>query len=125
GEPYARFLQKVVDENEDLLAMETEALGFDHCELSARLLQKWGLPAALTQAIAAPKVVDELRRIPGRAAALPQILHLSELLAQLVSERRIGALPDLLDAARIYHSISRTQITSLVEKLGEKVSQLA
>lgn len=125
GEPYARFLQKVVDENGDLLAMEREALGFDHSELSARLLQNWGLPEALIHAIAAPKLVDELRRIPGPAAALPQILHLSELLAQLVSERRIGALPDLLDAARIYRGISRPQITSLVEKLGEKVTQLA
>jgi HD-like signal output (HDOD) protein/GGDEF domain-containing protein len=125
GEPYACFLQKVVDENGNLLAMETEALGFDHSELSARLLQKWGLPESFTRAIAAAKVVDELRRIPGRAAALPQILHLAELLTQLVSERRIGALPDLLDAARIYRGISRTQITSLVEKLGEKVSQLA
>jgi HD-like signal output (HDOD) protein/GGDEF domain-containing protein len=125
GEPYARFLQKVVDENGDLLAMEREALGFDHSELSARLLQNWGLPDALIQAIAAPKSVEELRRIPGPAAALPQILHLSELLAQLVSERRIGALPDLLDAARIYRGITRTQITLLVEKLGEKVTNLA
>lgn len=125
GEPYALFLQKVVDENGDLLAMEREALGFDHSELSARLLQNWGLPEALIQAIAVPKVVEELRRMPGQAAALPQILHLSELLAQLVSERRIGALPDLLDAAKIYRGISRTQITLLVEQLGERVTQLA
>ena len=124
-ETYVPFVQKALSETRGLAPLERETLGFEHTELSARLLRNWGLPEALTEAIAAPKDTDWLRQASGEKAYLPQVLHLAELLAQLVAEHRILVLPELLEAGEAYHGLKRADITALVEDLEEKVVGLA
>jgi len=52
GEPYARLLEKAHSAGRDVLALEAQAMGFDHTELTARLLDHWGLPPALADVLA-------------------------------------------------------------------------
>jgi HD-like signal output (HDOD) protein len=51
GEPYALLLKKVWSEGKDMAALEAESMGFDHTELSTKLLSQWGLPEALVEAV--------------------------------------------------------------------------
>ena len=100
GEPYAKLLSGVIHQRSDLAALERDSLGFDHVELSAALMQQWHLPQRLVDAVAAPKQIDRLVRTISVDADLARILHLAELLAQLVGQRRFGVLPELLGGGR-------------------------
>ena len=125
GEPYARFLTGVIDERCHLAALEQDTLGFDHVQLSAALLARWKLPQRLVDAIEAPKRTARLARLTSPEGDLPQILHLAEMLMQLVGQRRLGVLSDLLEAGKLYRGMTKSKLASLVEGLQPQVDQLA
>ncbi len=125
GEPYARFLTGVMDEKCHLAALEQDTLGFDHVQLSAALLKRWRLPQRLVDGIAAPKRTARLARLSSPEADLPQILHLAELLTQLVGQRRLGVLADLLEAGKAYRGMTKSKLAALVEGLQPQVDALA
>ena len=125
GEPYAKLLGGVMRQRSDLAALERDSLGFDHIELSAALMREWHLPQRLVDAVAAPKQVDRLVRTISVDADLARILHLAELLAQLVGQRRFSVLAELLEAGGAYHDLTKGRLAVLVEKLQPQVEQLA
>src|SRR3954449_3577494 len=125
GAPYAKFLTGVIDEKCHLAALEQDTLGFDHIQLSAALLSRWQLPARLVDAIGAPKKIARLSRMSPPEGDLPQILHLAELLMQLVGQRRLSVLPDLLEAGKLYRGMTKSNLAALVEGLQPQVDQLA
>jgi len=125
GEPYAKLLSGVIHQQSDLAALERDSLGFDHVELSAALMKQWHLPERLIDAVAAPKQVDRLARTISVDADLARIMHLAELLAQLVGQRRFNVLPELLEAGGAYRDLTKGQLAVLVEKLQPQVEQLA
>jgi HD-like signal output (HDOD) protein len=125
GEPYAKLVAGVIRNRSDLAALERDSLGFDHVELSAALMREWHLPERLVDAVAAPKRVDHLVRTISVDADLARILHLAELLAQLVGQRRIDVFPELLEAGGAYHDLTKGRLAVIVEKLQPQVEQLA
>jgi HD-like signal output (HDOD) protein/GGDEF domain-containing protein len=125
GEPYAKFLTGVIDEKCHLASLEQDTLGFDHNQLSAALLARWQLPQKLVDAIAAPKKMARLSRMSPPEGDLPQILHLAEMLMQLVGQRRLVVLSDLLEAGKLYRGMTKSKLASLVEGLQPQVDQLA
>src|SRR6476620_10829041 len=125
GAAYAKFLTGVIDEKCHLAALEQDTLGFDHIQLSAALLSRWQLPTRLVDAIEAPKKVARLSRMAPPEGDLPQILHLAEMLMQLVGQRRLGVMPDLLEAGKLYRGMTKSKLASLVEGLKTQVDQLA
>ncbi len=125
GAPYVKFLAGVIDERGGLSELEQETLGFDHTELSAAMLRSWHLPRRITDAIVLPRQTARLARLPDADGELPQILHLAELLAQLVGQRRLAVLPDLLDAGKAYRGMTKSTLTELVGELQPQVDQLA
>src|SRR5215213_4248209 len=125
GEPYAKFLTGVIDEKCHLASLEQDTLGFDHNQLSAALLARWQLPERLVEAIAAPKKVARLSRMASPQGDLPQILHLAEMLMQLVGQRRLCVLSDLLEAGKLYRGMTKSKLAMLVEGLQPQVDQLA
>ena len=56
---------------------------------------------------------------------LPQILHLAEMLMQLVGQRRLCVLSDLLEAGKLYRGMTKSKLAMLVEGLQPQVDQLA
>ncbi len=123
GEPYVRFLDRAFSKAPDVAELERKSLGFSHAQLSARLLARWCLPPTLVEAIAAGS--SPRAELPVTTRSLVQILHLSELLASLLTENRSDLLADLLDTAVRYHNLTHTQLSELVNMLQEKVEQLA
>jgi HD-like signal output (HDOD) protein len=125
GPPYVKLLSGVIHQKSDLAALERDSLGFDHVELSAALMRQWHLPQRLIETIAAPKQVERLARTVSPDADLARILHLAELLAQLVGQRRFAVLPELLEAGGAYRDLTKGRLAVLVEKLQPQVEQLA
>jgi HD-like signal output (HDOD) protein/GGDEF domain-containing protein len=124
GEPYVLLLRKVWAEGKDMAALETESMGFDHAELTTKLLGHWGLPEALVEAVG----WDPQRRGGSNAekpAALSQIVFLAELVAQLLADNRPQVLPMLMQYGREYRQLTEEQLERLVDTLQSKVQQLA
>jgi len=123
GQPYLQFLQKVHDRGSDLAMLESGLLGFDHTELTSRLLRHWGLPDVLVEAV---RWTD--RRQGSLAPSCPtlgEIVHWAGLMAQLVTEGRADVLGELLVAGDGSPRLSRGQLELLIEELEGKVEQLA
>lgn len=125
GQPYAEFLREVIAREDCLHGVQLTELGFDHTELSARLLSDWQMPAALVGAIAEPREMRRLAILNEPHADASRVLHMAELLAQVVADRRFAALPELLDACRMYCGMDRPRLLELIASLEDKVSQLA
>jgi hypothetical protein len=140
GRPYARLVEVSLARHLELAALETEAMGFSHMALSARLLGRWKLPEPLVEAVGqrwAPcqTMPARLGMVPGtrpagsvavlRPPALVQILHLAELIARLLVDGQPEALAELLEAGRNYYRRLEPLLEPLVSALGEKVAQLA
>jgi hypothetical protein len=124
GEPYAKFLTGVMEEKCHLAALEQDILHFDHIQLSAALLRRWQLPQRLVEAIELPKRQARLARMSSPEADLPQILHLADMLTQLVGHRRLHVLQELLEAGKQYRGMTRSKLAALVEGLQPQVDQL-
>ncbi len=135
GEPYVRLLDRVFASGKDLLEVERAALGFDHTMLTARVLEQWSFPQALIEAVAwkpdtPPADGTALGGPPSPTSkqgekALPQIVYLADLLAQLLADQRSDVLPELMRLGRQYHGLSESVLEGLVAGLQEKVAQLA
>jgi HD-like signal output (HDOD) protein len=125
GPPYVKLLSRVIQQRRDLAALERDCFGFNHIDLSAALLAHWKLPQRLIDAIAAPKQIESLVHLVSADADLPRILHLAELLAQLVGQRRLDVLPELLKAGGAYCDLTKGRLMVLVEQLQPQVDQLA
>ena len=125
GPPYVKLLSRVIEQRRDLAALERDCFGFNHIDLSAALLTHWKLPHRIIDAVAAPKQIDSLIHLVSADADLPRILHLAELLAQLVGQRRLDVLPELLKAGGAYCDLTKGRLMVLVEQLQPQVDQLA
>jgi HD-like signal output (HDOD) protein len=125
GRPYAKFLSGVIDERCQLRGLERATLGFDHVELSAILLARWQLPQKLIDAISAPRETVHLAERPSPDGDVARVLHLADLLSQLVGQKRMRILPELLDAGKTYCELTTAQLTELVRQLQPQVDQLA
>ena len=124
GQPYLRFLDRVLSSALELDALEAETMGFTHTALSARLLAQWHLPQNLVEAVAADPQRPAADASPGRSAPA-QILHLAELIARLLADGQTSVLATLLERARDYRNLPANELQELLGELEEKVRQLA
>lgn len=120
GPPYLEFLEKVDQRGADLLALETESLGFDHTLLTSRLLDHWGLPKALAEAVHQPPDLAA-----SDASQLARTLGLAEHITAWLADGRADALDQLLHSDAQRQGLSPKQLEDIVATLEEKVRQLA
>ncbi len=125
GQPYAALLSESIAARADLNLLERESLGFDHVQLTAGLLEHWNLPKVLVAAIGEPRDYRRWARSKAEHAHLVRVLHLAELFTQLVGQRRLNVLPDLLEVGGAYCCLDKPRLNELVETLEPKVQQLA
>jgi HD-like signal output (HDOD) protein len=125
GEPYLQLVDSVQADGGSLLDRELGILGFDHALLSSRLLTRWGLPEEIAQAVAVPLRVEQIERLEGQRRRLPQLLHLAELLAQLIERPYGSALHELLEAGATYFQLTIEKLRPVVAELELKVAELA
>ncbi len=72
GEAYSRVLAAAPEDHDGLCAVETEALGFDHASVGARLMERWKLP---------PQILECTRRHHSPESAWPEHAALVKLVA--------------------------------------------
>lgn len=125
GTDYVRLMEAAEAEGSDPRAWERRTLGFDHTQLSSRLLSQWQLPEAIVAAARAPASPDELDCEACRQQPLRQIVYLADLLARVLLDQRPEALQELLEAIRVSTTLDEPQLATLVDDLAAKVSQLA
>lgn len=118
GEPYLRFLAQLDEESTDPLSLERKTLGFDRRQLSATLLKHWKLPQPLVDAVAQHHVV-------GESQPLLEVIALADLLAEVVGDRRIAALPELMERGGQLCGLNKEMLHAVVEPLQEEVDATA
>ncbi len=125
GESYVTFLDQVYEQHGDLPALELDTLGFDHAILSSRLLEHWNLPAAIAAAVAVPHDTEQIESLPEEQRALPQVLHIADLIAGILVNGRQSLMPELLEVASKYRQIQLEQLQELIDQLQDRVELLA
>lgn len=125
GTPYARFAQQVRAERGRLVDLERHALGFDHRELTLVLMRSWRMPATYVAAIAAPPKRTFTADAYDAQQSPPQVLHLANLLADLVDEHQLPVLPELLECGATYCGLTKDDLDRLVAELAPQVDALA
>ncbi len=108
-----------------MAALEIESMGFDHAELTTRLLGHWGLPEALVEAVGWDPQRRGAENAVSNPTALSRIVFLAELVAQLLADNRPQVLPTLMQFGREYRQLTEEKLERLVENLQNKVKQLA
>ncbi len=123
--PYAKLLSGVIEQRADLQQLEKESLEFDHLQLTAALLEHWNMPKLLVQATSEPRDSALLANNDEPHAVLAKVVHLAELVAELVGQNRLGVLPDLMEVGEAYCGLDKEKLNELVGMLQPKVKQLA
>jgi len=124
GEPFAAFMERVWAADGDLLELERCSLGFDHRELTSRMLASWGFPQQLVGGVTADRDAGDFAIGLPAHQALPHVLRMAELLADLLAEGRPGALQALLAMETVF-PMSREQVLGIVDRTYLKVDALA
>lgn len=124
-ESYAKFLAMAIEQQLDLRHVEIDSLGFDHLSLTSALLEHWNMPKVLVNSISAPRDCAQLMKDDSPEGELARILHMAGLLAELVGQKRLAVLPDLLEVGNLYCGIDKARWTELIISLQPKTEQLA
>ncbi|GAB6164667.1 hypothetical protein JCM19992_06670 [Thermostilla marina] len=122
GGAYEQFVEKLIDRGDDILAREAQSMGFNHTQLTARLLTQWGLPGTLVEAVSYPA---DKEQISASARMIAEILELAEAAACFLGDGKPSALSQVVEAAAKAQNIDRDTIEAFLATLDEKVSQLA
>ena len=84
GRKLKRLMNRCINDHQYLSEAERGIFGFDHADVGRELLQLWGLPDALVEAVNAHHTPSRTKRFPRVA----NILHVSEF---LVEARAMGS----------------------------------
>lgn len=126
GNPVTDFVARSVEERAELTSLERELLGFDHVQLTSRLLTQWNLPAPLIEAIALSELPPEIETLDPPDRTLPYILHLAGLVTRMLVDEDPTALAELqATGERLHHSLTQDELEDLVARIEENVGQLS
>lgn len=122
GAPYVTFARRAWQAESDLAALEQRALGYDHRQLTIRLLTAWGLPESI---VAPLRPFDPAQGAPpAEVRVIRSVLRLAELLAHvLCGERRV--YDRVVRLAQSEHRLDRQALAAVVESLEQQVMQMA
>jgi HD-like signal output (HDOD) protein/GGDEF domain-containing protein len=125
GEGYARLFAAALERSANVGGTERATLGFDHATLSARLLERWKLPAQLVIAVESGQSRERTQALAPDDRSLAEVLLLADLVGSLLAENRTDLLAELLDRGQECLALTHTQLASLVTTLAAKVEHLA
>lgn len=101
--------------NEVLDGVEREVFGYDHCEVGAMLLNKWGLPAQLEEAVGSHHLPQKAVKNPMLAA----IVHIADVVVHALNLGNSGVniIPKLSAHAWSRFGMAATILPQVVEQL--------
>jgi GGDEF domain-containing protein/DNA-binding Xre family transcriptional regulator len=83
------------------------------------------LPDSIVRDVGQPFDTETLVGLPEQVRAVPQVLHLADLVAEFLTRERVGVLNELLEVGGRYQGVSIDKLESLIAALELKVPQLA
>src|SRR5262249_51694675 len=107
-------------------ALEESHCGLNHAEVSAFILDRWRLPAEMTEAIRHHHHPDDVPFTSTAAKQRAYVLHFATRAAQLLQrpgEPRMLQL--LLDVAQKHFSMSEGDVHEFLTPLSEKIADFA
>ena len=135
GQPYVAFLRKSQELSAPLLELERRTLGFDHAELSSRLLAHWCLPDELVAGVRVRATGGEspaapVASPPGNSRRLSsdsivQVLALAELVTEFLADNRADLWSVIVAQARETCQVTAVEVKTMLEQLDEKIFLLA
>lgn len=102
---YPLFYRKVMDDEENVMAIEHRLLGIDHTEVGRLLAQQWSFPASLTEVI-------RYHHEPNKAAAHPHLTLIVYLADLLLSRFNIGIEIERLDTQTLAKYMQALDLTT-------------
>jgi HD-like signal output (HDOD) protein len=114
-------LVRAFDDRRELRVAEHRAFGFDHVELTLRLLDEWRLPESLIETIHAADAYDS----PHLLSPTARIVRTADLLTALVTEDRADVWPQVEHIVSHEFHLSSEQLAELMRKIEEQAVLLA
>lgn len=121
-QPYLKLVDQAIRSGIDLREIEQMAMGFDHVQLSSRMMEGWGFPPSLR---ARDESMDGVSFDSPETTMAPRVLYLAEIATQLLAGGKTSLFPDLLESAQRLLRISEPQTEAILDTIEEKVRQLA
>lgn len=121
GPSYIRFRRQVRRELRPLREAEWLALGFDHVELSVRLLGQWGMPPSFTTVVACKRGAED--QAPADQALI-SVLYVAELMARVVEESGAGQ-SGLTAVAHDELGLPAEMMQEILDVLTQRAEELA
>jgi HD-like signal output (HDOD) protein len=118
GAAYSRFRGQVRKEQRPLREAQRLALGFDHLDLSARLLGQWGMPPSFLAIVAGKKSEEE----PSVDQVLVKVLIIADLMASVIEAGSDQV--DLSGAAQAELGLSEDQLQEILDGLIQRTEEL-
>jgi diguanylate cyclase (GGDEF)-like protein len=119
---YARVLDEEALRSEDLCAIEARTFGFDHQELGAEILRRWGLPDSICAPI-------RWHHQPGHAAVAErpaaQLLELADRIADVYHGFR--SAEQLAEIKRILcggHAVPEGNVDTMIDQVAERTREV-
>jgi len=127
---YLRLFLRARDEGTPLVEAERRVYGFNHVDLTTRLLEEWKLPATIIDAVRGgfqeTAADSQATRARGASSKGPRtILCCANMLAELLVAERTELWPELLDIADEEWRLGADRLAELSESLEDKVAHLA
>lgn len=122
---YLRLFRRAQDEATSLAEAERRMYGFDHTELTARILSEWKLPPTIVDAVRGGFKESFAAEQATARSPLVKILCGANMLGELLVEERTELWPELLDIAEEEWRLGADRLAEVSEALQEKVDHLA
>src|SRR6185436_13170659 len=119
GATYSRFRSQARQEHRLLREAQSIALGFDHVELSTRLLAQWGMPPSFVAIIAGKETEND----SPIEQALLKVVKVAEQMACVVEEGSDHVL--LSAAAKTDLGLTKAQVEEILAGLMQCTEELA
>ncbi len=125
GDSYARLIVRSRDMQLDLGEQSRLALGFDHFQLTAALLDHWNLPRSMSQTVAALADRYEHRRHDLARQPLARAVVLADLIVEVVEGHSLSAMPRLCELSAAWAGHDVRQLKRLVAEIDRERRELA
>lgn len=123
GERYGEIYNKITTHN-DLLALETEALGMTHAEAGKILADQWRLPPLLTTPIASHHAPSEVKDPVLRK--LTELVSLSGHCADVfVDEGAAKAITSVRRLCSEFYKMPEAATDALLDEIGKRTKEVA
>lgn len=123
----ARLLDEPAEQRMlDPCRLERQLLGVDHAEVSALLLDRWRLPADLTQSIRYHHAPERAEELPRALAERVRLLAFSSRIAQLqCGAGQAELLREIFAFGREHYGMNEADLTAFLEPLTDKILEFA